>query len=202
MNTFTVESNNFLKKDIPGFFHTDYLGYGNPGNPDFINAMKNGRDNLPSSVLSKAKKKLEKVLSLDLPLVIKRLEFEQVTICVMPRAKTKEFYSKNQRLFSKVTSKVIDRINKAENGCDFISRHTDTRTTHIRHDPHGGSLPYKGILRDTCEISDKIRGKNIILVDDVYTKTKNVNEDAIQTLLDAGAKSVALYVIAQTKKKY
>jgi len=93
LNTFTVESNNFLKKDIPGFFHTDYLGYGNPGNPDFINAMKNGRDNLPSSVLSKAKKKLEKVLSLDLPLVIKRLEFEQVTMC--------DAASKNKRVLLK-----------------------------------------------------------------------------------------------------
>ena len=44
-----------------------------------------------------------------------------------------------------------------------------------------------------------ILNKNVILVDDIYTEDVFVAEDCIQTLLDLGAKSVILYVIAKTR---
>lgn len=48
-------------------------------------------------------------------------------------------------------------------------------------------------------IKNKIKDKNIILVDDIYTPNVNVAEDCIQTLFDLGAKDVILYVIAKTR---
>lgn len=61
-------------------------------------------------------------------------------------------------------------------------------------------MPYVGITKDTCQINEtKIVGKDIIPVDDIYTEGVLVAEDCIQTLLDLGAKSVILYVIAKTR---
>ena len=42
-----------------------------------------------------------------------------------------------------------------------------------------------------------IKGKNILLIDDLYTKSININEDMIQALLDNGAKSVIFYSIGK-----
>ena len=82
-----------------------------------------------------------------------------------------------------------------------ISRTRNTKTTHNwRLENNNGDMPYKGITKDTCTIDENaIKGKDIILVDDIYTEDVNVAEDCIQTLLDIGAKSVKLYVIAKTK---
>jgi hypothetical protein len=44
-------------------------------------------------------------------------------------------------------------------------------------------LPYIGITNATCNISDDVIGKDILLIDDIYTKTVNIDEDAIQSLL-------------------
>ena len=44
-------------------------------------------------------------------------------------------------------------------------------------------------------------GKDILLIDDIYTKTVNIDEDAIQALLDNGARSVFFYAIGKTVSK-
>ncbi len=64
-----------------------------------------------------------------------------------------------------------------------------------------GEMPYPGITKDTCIISENIRGKDILLIDDLYTKTINIDEDAIQALLDYGAKSVVFYAVGKTVTK-
>jgi len=64
-----------------------------------------------------------------------------------------------------------------------------------------GDLPYPGITKKTCSISNEIKGKDILLIDDIYTKTVNVDEDAIQALLDNGAKSVYFYAVVKTIHK-
>lgn len=64
-----------------------------------------------------------------------------------------------------------------------------------------GDMPYPGITKDTCEIcKSNIANKDIILVDDIYTEGVNTIEDCLQTLLELGAKSVILYVIAKTRR--
>lgn len=42
-------------------------------------------------------------------------------------------------------------------------------------------------------------GKNIILIDDIYTECKGIDEDCIQFLLDYGARNVILYTLGMTK---
>ena len=54
----------------------------------------------------------------------------------------------------------------------------------------------------TCDISPEVKGRNILLIDDIYTKTVNIDEDVIQTLLTKGANSVTFYAIGQTVGNY
>ena len=44
-----------------------------------------------------------------------------------------------------------------------------------------------------------LKDKNIILIDDIYTEGVYVAEDCVNTLLNLGAKSVMLYVVAKTR---
>jgi orotate phosphoribosyltransferase-like protein len=98
-----------------------------------------------------------------------------------------------------------------------IVRVKNTLTTHMKknqgkdnfiymYSPHGeitendGSQPYPGITRDTCKIDDSnIVEKYVILVDDIYTRGCNIDEDCIQFLYDNGAKKVLLYTIGFTQ---
>ncbi|WP_211296601.1 hypothetical protein [Neisseria iguanae] len=50
--------------------------------------------------------------------------------------------------------------------------------------------------------ADLVQPKIFCYIDDIYTKTINVDEDCIQALLDCGAEKVILYTIARTKHKF
>ncbi|MDR1879274.1 MAG: hypothetical protein LBQ64_06905, partial [Bacteroidales bacterium] len=41
MYTFTISPNKYLSQNIQAFYHTDYVGYRQDGNPDYINTLKN-----------------------------------------------------------------------------------------------------------------------------------------------------------------
>lgn len=62
-------------------------------------------------------------------------------------------------------------------------------------------MPYPGITKATCTISEEVRGKDILLIDDLYTEGVNIDEDAIQALLDNGAVSVIFYSLGKTLKR-
>ena len=91
-------------------------------------------------------------------------------------------------------------------GIGCITRHTDTKTTHI-HKFYQALIiavvrPNVGITNDTCHIdTNAVRGKTVILIDDIYTKTVNVDEDCIQALYDAGAAHVVFYAVAYTYRR-
>ena len=36
-----IQKNDFLSHDCTGYFHLYYVGYGQPGNPDYLNTLKN-----------------------------------------------------------------------------------------------------------------------------------------------------------------
>lgn len=40
MERFTIQKNDFLSHDCIGYFHLYYVGYGQPGNPDYLNILK------------------------------------------------------------------------------------------------------------------------------------------------------------------
>lgn len=199
MYKFTIQKNTYLNQNTKAYYHTDYLRMGMPGNPDYVNYLKNTFNNFPNNILNNSVKELEKVLSIDLIEIFNELNFESLTVGVVPRAKAR--YHANQLLFKTTVSNIVNSIPGLVNGTDYILRHTDTQTTHLGNsiNNNNGSRPYEGITNDTCMISNKVRDKNILLIDDIYTTSINIDEDAIQALLDNGAKSVTFYAIGKTR---
>ena len=196
MKEFVIYRNEYLKKNVKGYYNTDYVGYENPGNPDYINNLKNTFDNFSQIKLSNASDKLYSVLKNDLSTFDRSL-----TICVVPRSKAENSYSANQLFFKRTIQRIIQDLG-FEDGSNYIIRHTDTKTTHLSHTEYAGSgsMPYPGITKDTCFISDEVREKNILLIDDIYTSGVNIDEDTIQSLFDKKANSVIFYAVAKTKK--
>ena len=204
MNSFTIQSNEYLSKNIQAYYHQDYTTFGAEGNPDFINHLKNQFGDRDVPTLQSGVNELKKILEVDFPKIKNIYSNVNLTVCVIPRAKSESFYSENQKLFKKVISVVVDKLSEFSNGTTYILRHTNTRTTHMNRSGYGGdgNMPYPGITKDTCKISDEVNGKDILLIDDIYTKTINIDEDSIQTLLDKGAKSVIFYSVAKTVSRY
>lgn len=200
MNEFIIEPNNYLTENKQAFYHTDYIGYRRLGNPDYINTLKNTYNDCLEPLLNEAVQKLENVLKEDLPQILQRLNLNSLTVCVIPRAKTN--YQPNQLLFKTTVRNVANQLNGFFDGTEYIIRHTNTKTTHLQNPipnyNNDGSEPYPGITTETCNISGDVKDKNILLIDDLYTKTINIDEDAIQALLTNGAKSVIFYAIGRT----
>lgn len=197
MYRFVIQSNRYLSRDVQAFYHTKYVGHKELGNPDYINTLKNTYNSYSKSMLDNAVQDLRRVLLDDLPQI---LRLTPLTVCVVPRAKTN--YQPNQLLFKSTVRSVVNQLNNFIDGIDYIIRHTNTKTTHLpSHTPNynnDGAVPYPGITSKTCNISSSVRDKDILLIDDVYTRRVNIDEDAIQTLLEKGAHSVTFYTIGYT----
>ena len=197
MYRFVIQSNRYLSRDVPAFYHTNYVGYKKLGNPDYINTLKNTYNSYSKSMLDDAVQGLRRVLLDDLQQI---LRLTPLTVCLVPRAKTN--YQPNQLLFKSTVRSVVNQLNSFIDGIDYIVRHTNTKTTHLPdHTPdynNDGAVPYPGITAETCNISSNVRDKDILLIDDVYTKRVNIDEDAIQALLDKGAHSVTFYAVGYT----
>lgn len=206
LKEFIIESNQFLKQKVNAFYHKDYFGGGywniEGSIEHMIWSIKNdsGCNIGHQQYLSTAYKRLKIILQKDLPNIKEKVGVENLVVCIVPRAKEGFVYREDQLLFRKAVSDVVDKLKSdlsLTNGTKYLVRHTSTKTTHLKQDNEGSS-PYVGITKDTCYISDNVIGKDILLVDDVYTKTANINEDAIQALLDKGARSVHFYAIGKT----
>jgi len=96
---------------------------------------------------------------------------------------------------------VISQILGFVDGTSYLRRHTSTKTTHLRRPipnyTNDGLEPYPGITEETCEISPNVRGKDILLIDDIYTPGINIDEDAINALFKAGARTVTFYAVGK-----
>jgi chromosomal replication initiation ATPase DnaA len=208
MKKFTINQNEFLNLNIQGFYHTDYVAYENRNKidnyPMYILTLKNDLNrNWWSSKLQDAQQELLKVLLTDLSEIFKQIALNNVTVCVVPRAKAENTYRKDQLLFKETVKNAVNQLGKNFiDGTNFIERHTNTKTTHLRRAVVGftndGSKPYSGISQDTCNFLEKIKGCDILLIDDIYTGDVNIDEDMIKALLDNGAKSVIFYAVGKT----
>lgn len=199
----TLFPNEFLRQVIKAYYSLDYVGFGNPNNPDYINTLKNDFEKNSKQEIELATISLCKTCKKPIRDIINNHNIDMV--CIVPRAKKLSFYSETQLFFKSSIEKIVNSINSNLNGLHFIQRHKNTRTTHFHKKPEyggDGDMPYPGITKDTCYISPKVSGKNILLIDDIYTKTINIDEDCIQALLDNGANSVVLYTVARTARKY
>lgn len=207
MNKFIMEANQFLSRNVSSYFHADFHGAGQPGNPDFLYKLKNDPHHKWSQQhIRYAISDLNAVLGIDLPEIIKQVEASTLTVCVVPRAKAEVSYRPDQLMFKATVGAYARSTPGFADGSDFIIRHTNTRTTHLRNPVDGfendGRMPYPGIASDTCNFSAHIRGRDILLVDDIYTKTVNIDEDMVQALFDNGARSVVFYAIGNTPKRF
>ena len=193
----------FLQQDTTAFYHVDYNSGGSWQIPysieNLIWTFKNDVDPFPER-LPNVQQQLSEILRQDLPEILRQVRKNILTICVVPRSKAENYYRADQLLFRRVISNVVDQLPNFQNGTNYIVRHTNTRTTHLDRNGEGGdgNLPYPGITKDTCTISGQIYGKDILLIDDLYTKSVNIDEDAIQALLDKGANSVTFYSVGKT----
>ncbi|SDE75761.1 phosphoribosyltransferase [Cellulophaga baltica] len=208
MKAFTIEKNEFLKKDVKGYYCTDYIAYERRSEvknyPMFLLTLKNdpNKDWWASKLKSAEKNLLDLILN-NLPKISDEVKLKPLTVCVIPRSKADNTYRSDQLLFKETIKNAVNQLGiNFINGTGFIARHTNTKTTHLRKPIKGfindGLIPYPGITKDTCHISEKIIGKDILLIDDIYTKGINIDEDAIQALIDNGANSVLFYAIGKT----
>lgn len=200
---------NFLTKKVQAYYHDDYHG-GDSELRDttgtvenIITTLKNQFNDTSEDVLIQAMANMMRILNEDLPQILWITGLEELVVCVIPRSKTENTYTYAQLLFKLVIQESIKDWNSFIDGTNHIVRHTNTRTTHMDKSGYGGegNLPYPGITKDTCTISNKVRGKDILLIDDLYTASVNIDEDAIQALFDKGARSVTFYSLGKTIKR-
>lgn len=204
MNQFQINPNDYLSSPTKAFFHVPYVGMGRPGNPDYLNDMKNTFNSFPENKLRSAVQELHNVLCKDLLQISKSLGFGTIVVCVVPRAKSENDYHANQQLFRTTVRTVISQIPGFIDGTNYLCRHTNTKTTHFRKEIpnyiNDGPEPYPGIIEKTCNISPHARGKHILLIDDIYTPDVNIDEDAINAILKAGAKTVTFYAVGKVER--
>lgn len=208
MKPFTIKRNECLNQDTQGYYHTDYVAYEDRSKvenyPMYILTLKNDLNrNWWLSKLQNAQRELLNVLLNDLPNILKESNLNELTVCVVPRAKADNTYRQDQLLFKATIKDAINQLgNNFKDGTNFIVRHKNTKTTHIRRPVEGfdndGSEPYSGISQQTCNFSNNIKGLDILLIDDIYTKDVNIDEDMIQALVNCGANSVIFYSIGKT----
>lgn len=203
-----IWKNNFLSQNIISYYSLDYVRFGNPNNPDFINTLKNQYCSCSQEALVDALNVLRKYLVRDICSIFNMMHVEELVVVAIPRSKEENEYIPEQQLFRRGIQEAVKFLredNKLNiiDGSHFISRHTNTKTTHLSKNDNvenDGAMPYVGITKDTCTISHQVAGKDILLIDDIYTLDVNIDEDAIQALYDMGAKSVRFYSVCRTVK--
>lgn len=188
---------------VDAYCSTFYRGYQCQGNPDYINTLKNQFGDTSIYELIDAKQQLKEVLKKDIPKIIKKVEIDDIVVCVIPRAKAEYEYIADQKLFREAIAEVVQDLSLVD-GTKFITRTVTTCTTHMsKVDSYfnEGEKPRRGLLKDTCKINEEgIRGCNVLLIDDIYTNGVGIDEDAVLSLLEIGAKSVTFYAIGYTNR--
>ncbi|QLB13842.1 hypothetical protein EV697_10627 [Bisgaardia hudsonensis] len=204
-----IEPNNYLSQKVPLVYFCDYLRAKEPSNPNFLLVFKN-KDNIqPIPMLEKASSILNLILEFTFSVHFGKLNYTQkasknnlVMVCV-PRSRKEGELTDTQKYFRKTVSDFAKNHPLIGDATSAIIRIKNTATTHLSRGAYAtdGNMPYPGITKDTCYIDEsQIKGKYVILVDDIYTKSVNVVEDCAQALLDYGAYKVMVFTIAKTKK--
>lgn len=204
----TIEKNNFLSRDIKLYWRYGYVraGYGNDSVDgqisNDIRTLKNQFRDKSITDLQCASQRIKKDISEGLGILLQQLSVVSQSWVVVAVPRSKATFCKDQLYLIEAISDAISQ-NRAENGAYFIKRHSDTKTTHLMNTKNGdmnttGDAPYPGITKKTCNLDGDVRGKNVILIDDIYTYGVNVDEDCAQFLFDNGARNVVLYTLCKT----
>lgn len=210
---FTIEKNKFLSKNINAYYHYEYIKYKEFNNPDFLVTLKNNynySDYRTKQHLKEAMIKVKECIG-ELLTFIESKHKEQILVCVVPRSLIQTNNNKMQFCFKQAVKESIKEFNISKNifneknkfidATNCIMRHTKTKRTHLKSIDDTGLMPYIGITKDTCNICNSVNNKLVLLIDDIYTKTINIDEDCIQALYDKGVKNVVFYSVAKTINK-
>ncbi len=207
-NLGTIGKNSYLKRDIDHYWRYRYLSASNGTNtPDGqisedIRNLKNQFHTTGSGQLQISSQRIKNEISEGLDFLIQQLAVVsgQWVVVAVPRSKAN--FGEDQLYLIKAISNAASR-HGLENGARFILREKDTKTTHLMNTVRGdmnktGDAPYPGITKKTCSLHGDVSGKNVILIDDIYTQAVNVDEDCAQFLFDNGARNVVLYTLCKT----
>ncbi|MGG7437236.1 hypothetical protein ACQ7CU_04065 [Chryseobacterium arthrosphaerae] len=199
MEKFIIKTNDYLNRKIEAYYFGDHVSW-RKTKVGFLNTLKNDDGTFTNTkrdfgyTLNEAKKRVIDILKVDLK-ELNNLYDRKFTICIVPRSKPESHYNSNQLKFSEAIKEFVSGNKEFYDGTDYIQRTTETSTTHITKKYDSVIV---GITEETCFISDEVFGKDILLIDDLYTETVNIIEDAAQALFNNGAKSVVLYTIGKT----
>lgn len=212
---FKIQSNRYLKENCVGYYSMDFKSVSQGGELTFLHTLKNNKLDKKEADLIEAKNEARAHIATFLVAYDKIFGSkirEQILVCRVPRSKT--YFNDLQLYFQEAIKEAIQLANHSINnklidGIDYIRRIKDVATTHLANSPLAqatlpklcsGDKPYPGITKDTCSISDKVRGRTILLIDDIYTWGVGVVEDCIQALYDKGTEKVIFYAVGRTVK--
>lgn len=212
LRTRNLWTNSFLHKGAVCYYVLDYLRYGHSDNPDFILTLKNTYNKESVNNLNRAKQRARDIVVRWTPEIMKSAKLTSCTMVCIPRAKEMSSYTDKQMYLLAGVSEAAQLLRpyNVTDGTTAIVRVVDTKTTHLKdttsritasgkEEANNGDAPYPGITKKTCRIdSAQIRGKNVLLVDDIYTGGVNIDEDCIQALYDTGAAHVVLFTLSCT----
>lgn len=188
----------FLDRDVHLYCHAPYYGFSSADNTlTYVNYLKNDRRGY-DKLIAQSEDVAAKVLSSDLAELVDA--YGSLTVCGIPRSKRENSYPPEKMGLKRAIRKAIAMNPNLLDGMDYVVRHTNTLCTHRSYWGYGGDgeAPRPGLLWDTCYLSKEIAGKNIVLVDDIYTAGVGIDEDGVQALLDAGARCVIMYAFGYT----
>lgn len=191
----------FLDRDVDLYFHAHYYGFSSSENSiKYVNYLKNDRRDY-DQLIAKCEDRAAAVLAADLAELVR--VYGPLTVCGIPRSKREVAYPPEKMGLKRAIRKAIAMSPALSDGLDYIIRHTNTLCTHRSYWGYGGDGegPRPGLIRDTCHLSSEIAGKDIVLVDDIYTAGVGIDEDGVQALFNAGAKSVILYTFGCTANR-
>ena len=206
MKQFTISANNYLSQNTNAYFHCDYMGggrYKQQGTMEYaIFALKGEAWWCSLFDVINSKEVVGDAIKEGIASIVKQHPNKRFTVCAIPRSKAYVDPAKMQLL--NTIKEVVDSMPSVDNGVSYIQRVKNTYTTHKSSFDGGGDgpMPYPGLTIDTCIISNDVRGKDILLIDDIYTAGVNIDEDAIEALLKKGAKSVTFYSVGRTVSRH
>lgn len=184
---------------VDGFFHDEYYGMSSPNNRiRFVNVLKNDYQNASPDEIRFAEEILADAIRHDLARITRH--YGPMTLVGVPRSKREASYPQSKMGLKRALRLAASENPQLSDGLDFIVRQRDTLCTHQGYWGRGGygEGPRPGLIEDTCVLSPRIEGRDILLVDDIYTPGCGIDEDAICAVLNAGARSVVFFAIGYT----
>ena len=200
MKEFVLEKNAFLDRNIRGFYHAKWYGSKKSKSLRYLEIIKQSPSNRQKQWrIDNASEVLYETLMQDLQHISRRMSNQSLTVCVSPGTKKDSLYGEEPRIFQQIVSSCANKLLDFFDGSSFIQRNKskffifmNTPVNHLINRVRGD---YRGEALDNCEFSEEIKGRDILLVNEVYYKIINHDEDMVQALFEKGARSVTFYAV-------